>query len=201
MSELEEKIKNYFKNKKEVIAVYLFGSYAEGRERDLSDIDIGIILDRRDSAFFQEKRDVYMVELGRILRKDIDSVILNSASEALLNIDLPIFMSDIDRQESILFNIQMAVQNCVDIAAHIISEEGYGVPGSTNEMLYMLEDNGYINMALAEKMVKAVGFRNLIVHEYGRIELEKVFTIAQKDNEDLNEYLRAIFIKMGIETP
>ena len=164
MSELEEKIKNYFKNKKEVIAVYLFGSYAEGRERDLSDIDIGIILDRRDSAFFQEKRDVYMVELGRILRKDIDSVILNSASEALLNIDLPIFMSDIDRQESILFNIQMAVQNCVDIAAHIISEEGYGVPGSTNEMLYMLEDNGYINMALAEKMVKAVGFRNLIVH-------------------------------------
>jgi len=142
-----------------------------------------------------------MVELGRILRKDIDSVILNSASEALLNIDLPIFMSDIDRQESILFNIQMAVQNCVDIAAHIISEEGYGVPGSTNEMLYMLEDNGYINMALAEKMVKAVGFRNLIVHEYGRIELEKVFTIAQKDIEDLNEYLRAIFIKMGIETP
>ena len=142
-----------------------------------------------------------MVEWGRILRKDIDSVILNSASEALLNIDLPIFMSDIDRQESILFNIQMAVQNCVDIAAHIISEEGYGVPGSTNEMLYMLEDNGYINMALAEKMVKAVGFRNLIVHEYGRIELEKVFTIAQKDIEDLNEYLRAIFIKMGIETP
>jgi len=45
MSELEEKIKNYFKNKKEVIAVYLFGSYAEGREHDLSDIDIGRILD------------------------------------------------------------------------------------------------------------------------------------------------------------
>ena len=84
MSELEEKIKNYFKNKKEVIAVYLFGSYAEGRERDLSDIDIGIVLDRRDPAFFQERRDVYMIELGRLLRKDIDPVILNSAGEVLL---------------------------------------------------------------------------------------------------------------------
>lgn len=84
MGELEEKIKDYFNNKKEVIAVYLFGSYAEGRERDLSDIDIGIVLDGRDPAFFQERRDVYMVELGRIVRKDIDSVILNSASEALL---------------------------------------------------------------------------------------------------------------------
>ena len=115
------------------------------------------------------------------------------------NTDLPAFMSDIDRQESVLFNIQMAVQNCIDIAAHIISEEGFGVPGSTNEMFYMLEENGYINTVLAEKMVKAAGFRNLIVHEYGRIELEKVFTIAQKDIEDLNEYLRAIFIKLGME--
>jgi len=86
-----------------------------------------------------------------------------------------------------------------NIAAHIISEEGFGVPGSTNEMFYMLEENGYINTVLTEKMVKAIGFRNLIVHEYGRIELEKVFTIAQKDIEDLNEYLRAIFIKLGME--
>lgn len=117
------------------------------------------------------------------------------------NTDLPTFMSDIDRQESILFNIQMAVQNCIDIAAHIISEEGYGVPGGTNEMFYMLEENRCINTALAEKMVKAVGFRNLIVHEYGRIELKKVLTIAQKDIEDLNEYLRAIFVKLGMQTP
>ena len=84
MPKFEEKISDYFKNKEEVIAIYLFGSYAEGRERDLSDIDIGIILDGRDSSYFQEKRDVYMVELGRILRKDIDAVILNSANEALL---------------------------------------------------------------------------------------------------------------------
>jgi len=84
MGELEEKIKDYFKNKKEAIAVYLFGSYAEGREHDLSDIDISIILDGRDSAFFHERRDMYTVELGRITRKDIDCVILNSAGEALL---------------------------------------------------------------------------------------------------------------------
>jgi uncharacterized protein YutE (UPF0331/DUF86 family) len=28
------------------------------------------------------------------------------------------FLSDLDRQESILFNLQMAIQNCIDIAAH-----------------------------------------------------------------------------------
>ncbi|MBW1771123.1 MAG: DUF86 domain-containing protein [Deltaproteobacteria bacterium] len=114
------------------------------------------------------------------------------------DVDLRTFMKDIDRQESILFNLQMAVQNCIDIAAHIISEEGFGVPGSTNEMFYLLEENGYVNTELTEKMVKAVGFRNLIVHEYGKLELEQVFEVAQNNIEDLNEYLRSIFKKLGI---
>ena len=112
--------------------------------------------------------------------------------------DLSTFLKDIDRQESILFNLQMAVQNCIDLAAHIISEEGFGLPGSTNDMFYLLEENGYIDPELTGKMIKAVGFRNLIVHEYGKIELTQVFEIAHKNIEDLNEYLKAIFKKLGL---
>ena len=70
------------------------------------------------------------------------------------NTDLSAFLKDIDIQESILFNIQMAVQNCIDIAAHIISDEAYGVPGSTNEMFYLLEENGYLDNEITERMVK-----------------------------------------------
>ncbi|MGA1823923.1 MAG: nucleotidyltransferase domain-containing protein [bacterium] len=43
---LEEKIKTYFKNKNEVVAIYLFGSYAKGKQLSASDIDIGILLYR-----------------------------------------------------------------------------------------------------------------------------------------------------------
>lgn len=113
------------------------------------------------------------------------------------DIDLKTFLNDVDRQESILFNIQMAVQNCIDIAAHIISEEGFGVPGSTSEMFYLLEDNGYLDGDTTEKMIKAVGFRNLMVHEYGKIELDQVFEIARKDIRDLHDYIKAIFEKLG----
>jgi len=116
------------------------------------------------------------------------------------NTDLQSFLEDIDRQESILINLQMAVQNCIDIAAHIISEEGFGVPGSTNEMFYLLEENGYLDRNLTEKMVKAVGLRNLIVHEYSKIELEQIFEIAQNDIKDLNEYLVAILNKLDLTT-
>jgi uncharacterized protein YutE (UPF0331/DUF86 family) len=122
---------------------------------------------------------------------------LNRISEKR-NVDLDIFLKDLDRQESILFNIQMAVQNCIDIAAHIISEKGFGVPGSTTEMFYVLEENGYLDSSLTQKLVKAVGFRNLIVHEYGKIELEQVYEIAKSDINDLNEYLKAVIKKLGI---
>ncbi|SPD74298.1 conserved hypothetical protein [uncultured Desulfobacterium sp.] len=114
------------------------------------------------------------------------------------NTDMDTFLSDIDRQESILFNIQMAIQNCIDIAAHIVSDESLGAPGSTNEMFYMLEDNGYIGRELTEKMVRAIGFRNLIVHEYAKLELKQVFKIAGDDIRDLNEYLKMILKKLGL---
>ncbi len=72
------------------------------------------------------------------------------------------------------------------------------MPGSTNEMFYSLEENGYLDSELTEKMVKAVGFRNLIVHEYAKIELEQVFEISQEDINDLNEYLKSIFDKLNL---
>jgi uncharacterized protein YutE (UPF0331/DUF86 family) len=137
-----------------------------------------------DSALILAKAGSVKKHLNRILEKR--------------KVDLDSFLKDIDRQESILFNVQMAVQNCIDIAAHIISEEGFGVPGSTTEMFYLLKDHGYINQNLTVAMVKAVGFRNLIVHEYGKIELEQVYEIAHNNINDLNEYLKAIIKKLDL---
>ena len=72
-------------------------------------------------------------------------------------IDLSVFMKDIDCQDIVIFNLQKAIQGCIDIAAHIISDENLGLPGSNNEMFYLLEENGYLDRNLTEKMVKAVG--------------------------------------------
>lgn len=84
MSEIEDKIVRYFKEKAEVIAVYLFGSYAKGKERDASDVDIGILFDQNSPDFYKARRKDYIVGLGRSTRKDVDPVILNTAGEELL---------------------------------------------------------------------------------------------------------------------
>ncbi|MFW6011819.1 MAG: type VII toxin-antitoxin system MntA family adenylyltransferase antitoxin [Desulfosalsimonas sp.] len=84
MDGIEEKIRDYFQHKQEVASVYLFGSRAEGRDSAASDVDIAVLLRRQylDSASaFQEK---YLVELGRMLKKDIHPVVMNHAGETLL---------------------------------------------------------------------------------------------------------------------
>ncbi len=113
-------------------------------------------------------------------------------------VSLEEFLADLDCQESILFNLQMAVQNCIDIAAHIISEEELGIAGSTNEMFYMLQENEYLSPQLTENMVAAVGFRNLVVHEYGNIDLRQVYQIAHQDIDDMEGFLKAIIKKCDI---
>lgn len=83
-NQLEQKIKNYFYKKPGIIAIYLFGSYAKGKECHSSDIDMGILLDREHRRSIKTIIHHSIVELGRILNKDIHPVILNSASEELL---------------------------------------------------------------------------------------------------------------------
>ena len=107
------------------------------------------------------------------------------------------FLADPDRQESILFNLQMAIQNCIDVAAHIVSEEGLGIAGSTNELFYFLEENGVINALLTEKMTRAVGFRNLLVHEYIGLDLQVVYRVAREDIVDLEVFMQTIVRRFG----
>ena len=81
---IEKKIANYFENKEGIIAVYLFGSYASGKVRTRSDIDLAILFDSRDRDNINRRLDKYLIDLSRILRKDIHLTAMNFASEELL---------------------------------------------------------------------------------------------------------------------
>ena len=136
-------------------------------------------------------RDLIVSKAG-LVKKHIDRV------EKKRGDDLNTFLADQDLQDIISFNLHTALQNCIDIAAHLISEEGLGVPGSVSEMFYTLEENGFLSAKMTEKMIKAVGFRNLLVHEYGKIDLKRVFMVARENVHDLKGFLVEIFNKLEI---
>lgn len=77
-------IKQYFKTRPEVAAVYLFGSFAAERPRPFSDVDIGILfIEPCESGLFYRYIIEYIKDLSRILRNDVHPVVMNGAGELL----------------------------------------------------------------------------------------------------------------------
>jgi len=105
---------------------------------------------------------------------------------------LDMFESNEDLQDIVIFNLMQAIQGCVDLAAHIVSDEGYGMAGSMNEFFYLLHGRDIIPANIQEAMVKAVGFRNLVAHEYARLNLRNVHEIATTGIHDLESFIGLI---------
>ena len=82
---IEETIAEYFKeNSSGITSVYIFGSQASGKSSSGSDVDIGLLFDRYDPVFIHSRMAEILVQLTRLLRKDVHPVAMNSASEMLL---------------------------------------------------------------------------------------------------------------------
>jgi len=80
-----EQLKSFFKDKKYVIAAYLFGSHAGGRVSPLSDVDIGVLFDETLSKKLRLKLKLDLLgELSKLLKSDkVDLVVMNDASISL----------------------------------------------------------------------------------------------------------------------
>ncbi len=81
---IHENIKSFFENEKNIVAVYLFGSYADGRERASSDVDLAILFGNRDRGIVNQMLDKYLVAISRNLRKDTHLTAMDFAGEELL---------------------------------------------------------------------------------------------------------------------
>ncbi len=97
-----------------------------------------------------------------------------------------------DAQDIICLNLERAVQACVDIAAHIVSDTECTVPDSMAGTFDALERQGVLSRDLTERMRRAVGFRNISVHAYQTLDWEIVYSIATERLGDFVEYGLAI---------
>lgn len=78
------KIKSYFYPKKEVLAVYLFGSRVTGRTTKWSDVDVAVLLCKPDGKRIFDKEFQCRFDLEKLLGADVDVVILNNADPFLV---------------------------------------------------------------------------------------------------------------------
>lgn len=93
------------------------------------------------------------------------------------------------KQDSIVLNIQRAVEATIDIAMHIISIKKLGIPKNSRDAFEVLAYNEIIDEKILEKLKNMIGFRNIVVHNYQKLNLEILQKVIENNLDDFNEFI------------
>jgi uncharacterized protein YutE (UPF0331/DUF86 family) len=88
--------------------------------------------------------------------------------------------------------LQILVEECIDIANHIIADEGLRLPVGYADAFQVLMENRIIKKKLSATMEKMAKFRNVIIHQYEKIDAGIVVAILHKNLADFERYKKAI---------
>jgi uncharacterized protein YutE (UPF0331/DUF86 family) len=107
------------------------------------------------------------------------------------------FLVDEEQQHLASFYLMLAIQECIDLAAHWVSDEGWDLPENTASLFEVLARRQAIDRALAVSLGQAVGLRNRIAHGYASVDHERIQAEYQKGLADLRAFLAAVASKAG----
>ncbi len=100
-------------------------------------------------------------------------------------------VDDLTRQDSIVLNLQRACEASIDLAMHLVRRHGLGVPQDSRSAFDLLVDAGKLDPTLADPLKAMVGFRNVAVHDYTRLDLSIVRAIIERHTDDLLSFASA----------
>ena len=102
------------------------------------------------------------------------------------------FDDDFTRQDAAILNIQRACEATLDMGQHVIREYGMGIPQSARDIFSILAQSHVIDVDLADKLQRMVGFRNISVHEYKKLEMNIVVSVINQHLVDFEFFLKEI---------
>jgi uncharacterized protein YutE (UPF0331/DUF86 family) len=87
-------------------------------------------------------------------------------------------LKDRDAIDLVAFRVYLVVQEAVDIASHLIADEGWGPAPSLRDHFAILEQQGVIDASLSGELSSAVKVRNVIAHGYADVDVAKLHDAA-----------------------
>jgi len=95
-------------------------------------------------------------------------------------------------KDGIYKRVEFCIQNVLDICAIINSDLELGIPSSEEEIAENLVKNGILSTDLGERVKRMKGFRNILVHRYGRIDDEVAFETIKEGINDFRTFMENI---------
>jgi uncharacterized protein YutE (UPF0331/DUF86 family) len=95
-------------------------------------------------------------------------------------------------QDSVILNLLRACEASIDLAMHRIAVGRLGIPQNSRDAFDILASTKLISSSCAESLKNMVGFRNIAVHDYQRIQLEILTAILSDHLTDFESYLQEL---------
>jgi uncharacterized protein YutE (UPF0331/DUF86 family) len=103
-----------------------------------------------------------------------------------------------DASDAVVLHLWQAVQLVLDVAFAACLHRKLPTPGTYAEAFRMLAREGIIDDALAERLSRAAGFRNLVAHAYEALDMTAVHTAAKNGPADIRAFL-ASMAKLAVD--
>ena len=83
--------------------------------------------------------------------------------------------------------LHLAIESALDIGNHVISERGFRKPETYGEIFMILSQEGVVSPELYHRIEGMAAFRNVLVHDYLKLDHRKVLAILKEKLTDLEE--------------
>lgn len=104
------------------------------------------------------------------------------------------FLDSTVRQRAVERMFENVIQASTDLAQHVATQEfGYD-DDSTKGAVQRLAREGVIDEETAATLVAAVGFRNVLAHEYGHVDPVEVYELLQTELSVYEAYSRQVTV-------
>jgi uncharacterized protein YutE (UPF0331/DUF86 family) len=102
------------------------------------------------------------------------------------------FASDQTRYDAAILNIQRGCETAIDLAQAVVRTKNLGVASSARDVFHLLQIASVIDESLSLALQRMVGFRNIAIHEYQRLDPQIVVAIIEKELDQLLEFSRVM---------
>ena len=99
------------------------------------------------------------------------------------------FLKNAEAVRSARYAFIVLIEAATNIANHFCAKIVHEAPQSYAESFMLLANNRLIPEDLAKRLAKMTGFRNLLVHGYGRVDDQIMFNIMQQELDNLDHFL------------
>lgn len=142
-----------------------------------------------------------MVDRALILRKIAELELYQRQVAEYAGTSVDEYQSDWKTQRIVERTLQMMIEVCVDIANHIIADDGLRAPDSYSDSFRVLFESGIINDEIMSVMEKMSKFRNIVVHQYERVDAEIVVLILRKHLDDFAVFKESVLSHLAKSAP